>query len=149
MFRSLSHASSPHCRPAAVSPSSQVASPPPLPHPPFPPPLCRVSTGIAVDKNGLIYFVDGTTIRKVDQNGIISTFLGSNDLTSARPLTCDNSMDINQVIYTAGGQGRTGRSGESEGRRRWLTLGWRALMERMAGPPALCPRSHLNPTTHP
>lgn len=56
-----------------------------------------MSTGIAVDKNGLIYFVDGTTIRKVDQNGIISTFLGSNDLTSARPLTCDNSMDINQV----------------------------------------------------
>ncbi|CAL8261650.1 unnamed protein product [Lota lota] len=54
--------------------------------------------GIAVDRNGLIYFVDGTTIRKVDQNGIISTFLGSNDLTSARPLTCDSSMDINQVI---------------------------------------------------
>ncbi|TNM98905.1 hypothetical protein fugu_013469 [Takifugu bimaculatus] len=54
--------------------------------------------GIAVDKSGLIYFVDGTTIRKVDQNGIVSTFLGSNDLTSARPLTCDNSMDINQVI---------------------------------------------------
>ena len=57
-------------------------------------------TGIAVDKNGLIYFVDGTTIRKVDQNGIISTFLGSNDLTSARPLTCDNSMDVNQVTCT-------------------------------------------------
>ncbi|XP_030224300.1 teneurin-3 isoform X5 [Gadus morhua] len=54
--------------------------------------------GIAVDRNGLIYFVDGTTIRKVDQNGIISTFLGSNDLTSPRPLTCDSSMDINQVI---------------------------------------------------
>lgn len=59
-----------------------------------------MATGIAVDKNGLIYFVDGTTIRKVDQNGIISTFLGSNDLTSARPLTCDNSMDINQVTHT-------------------------------------------------
>ncbi|MDN8812136.1 hypothetical protein Q0M12_14180, partial [Staphylococcus aureus] len=29
--------------------------------------------GMAVDKNGLIYFVDGTMIRKVDQNGIIST----------------------------------------------------------------------------
>ncbi len=63
-------------------------------------PSYLMSTGIAVDKNGLIYFVDGTTIRKVDQNGIISTFLGSNDLTSARPLTCDNSMDINQVTYT-------------------------------------------------
>lgn len=62
-------------------------------------PAPLIPTGIAVDKNGLIYFVDGTTIRKVDQNGIISTFLGSNDLTSARPLTCDNSMDINQVIY--------------------------------------------------
>ncbi|OXB57759.1 hypothetical protein ASZ78_006549 [Callipepla squamata] len=53
--------------------------------------------GIAIDKNGLIYFVDGTMIRKVDQNGIISTLLGSNDLTSARPLTCDTSMHISQV----------------------------------------------------
>ena len=55
-------------------------------------------TGIAVDRNGLIYFVDGTMIRKVDRNGIISTVLGSNDLTSARPLTCDTSMHIRQVI---------------------------------------------------
>ncbi|XP_016099010.1 teneurin-3-like [Sinocyclocheilus grahami] len=53
--------------------------------------------GIAVDKNGFIYFVDGTMIRKVDRNGIISTMLGSNDLTSARPLTCDTSMHIGQV----------------------------------------------------
>ncbi|KAI2656908.1 Teneurin-3 [Labeo rohita] len=53
--------------------------------------------GIAVDKNGLIYFVDGTVIRKVDQNGIISTLLGSNDLASARPLSCDSVMDIHQV----------------------------------------------------
>ncbi|MFT7815220.1 teneurin-3-like [Arapaima gigas] len=53
--------------------------------------------GIVVDKNGFIYFVDGTMIRKVDQNGIISTLLGSNDLTSARPLTCDTSMHIRQV----------------------------------------------------
>ena len=57
-------------------------------------------TGIAVDKNGLIYFVDGTMIRKVDRNGIISTVLGSNDLTSARPLTCDNSMHIRQVSHS-------------------------------------------------
>ncbi|XP_048031700.1 teneurin-3 isoform X2 [Megalobrama amblycephala] len=53
--------------------------------------------GIAVDKNGLIYFVDGTVIRKVDPNGIISTLLGSNDLASARPLSCDSVMDIHQV----------------------------------------------------
>ncbi|XP_028815540.1 teneurin-3 isoform X2 [Denticeps clupeoides] len=55
--------------------------------------------GIAVDKNGLIYFVDGTVIRKVDQNGMITTVLGSNDLASARPLNCDSSMDIHQVVF--------------------------------------------------
>ena len=53
--------------------------------------------GIAVDKNGLMYFVDATMIRKVDQNGIISTLLGANDLTSVRPLSCDSSMDVSQV----------------------------------------------------
>ncbi|XP_041440534.1 teneurin-4 isoform X7 [Xenopus laevis] len=53
--------------------------------------------GITVDKFGLIYFVDGTMIRRIDQNGIISTLLGSNDLTSARPLSCDSVMDISQV----------------------------------------------------
>uniref|UniRef100_A0A8W4FCH5 Teneurin-4 n=1 Tax=Sus scrofa TaxID=9823 RepID=A0A8W4FCH5_PIG len=46
---------------------------------------------------GLIYFVDGTMIRRIDQNGVISTLLGSNDLTSARPLSCDSVMDISQV----------------------------------------------------
>lgn len=54
-------------------------------------------TGIAVDKNGLMYFVDATMIRKVDQNGIISTLLGANDLTAVRPLSCDSSMDVSQV----------------------------------------------------
>uniref|UniRef100_A0A8D0CJV7 Teneurin-4 n=1 Tax=Scleropages formosus TaxID=113540 RepID=A0A8D0CJV7_SCLFO len=53
--------------------------------------------GITVDKFGLVYFVDGTMIRRIDQNGIISTLLGSNDLTSARPLSCDSVMDISQV----------------------------------------------------
>ncbi|XP_031714021.1 teneurin-2 [Anarrhichthys ocellatus] len=53
--------------------------------------------GIAVDKNGLMYFVDATMIRKVDQNGIISTLLGANDLTTVRPLSCDSSMDVSQV----------------------------------------------------
>lgn len=50
-----------------------------------------------MDKNGLIYFVDGTVIRRVDRSGIIATVLGSNDLTSARPLSCDTIMDIQQV----------------------------------------------------
>ncbi|KAI9548021.1 Teneurin-4 [Dissostichus eleginoides] len=53
--------------------------------------------GITVDKYGVIFFVDGTMIRRIDQNGIISTVLGFNDLTSARPLSCDAVMDISQV----------------------------------------------------
>ncbi|TRY90659.1 hypothetical protein DNTS_005399 [Danionella cerebrum] len=53
--------------------------------------------GITVDKYGVIFFVDGTMIRRIDQNGIISTLLGFNDLTSARPLSCDSVMDISQV----------------------------------------------------
>uniref|UniRef100_A0A3Q2PJJ9 Teneurin-4 n=1 Tax=Fundulus heteroclitus TaxID=8078 RepID=A0A3Q2PJJ9_FUNHE len=53
--------------------------------------------GITVDKYGVIFFVDGAMIRRIDQNGIISTLLGYNDLTSARPLSCDAVMDISQV----------------------------------------------------
>ncbi|XP_053176596.1 teneurin-4 isoform X6 [Scomber japonicus] len=53
--------------------------------------------GITVDKYGVIFFVDGTMIRRIDQNGVISTLLGFNDLTSARPLSCDSVMDISQV----------------------------------------------------
>lgn len=44
-----------------------------------------------------MFFVDATMIRKVDQNGIISTLLGANDLTAVRPLSCDASMDVSQV----------------------------------------------------
>lgn len=59
-------------------------------------------TGIAVDKNGLMYFVDATMIRKVDQNGIISTLIKTNDLTAVRPLSCDTSMDVSQVgVYSS------------------------------------------------
>ena len=47
-----------------------------------------------------MYYVDATMIRKVDQNGIISTLLGSNDLTAVRPLSCDSSMDVAQVGFS-------------------------------------------------
>lgn len=46
-----------------------------------------------------MFFVDATMIRKVDQNGIISTLLGANDLTAVRPLSCDTSMDVSQVRH--------------------------------------------------
>uniref|UniRef100_A0A8D0H4F4 Teneurin-1 n=1 Tax=Sphenodon punctatus TaxID=8508 RepID=A0A8D0H4F4_SPHPU len=53
--------------------------------------------GITVDKHGFIYFVDGTMIRKIDGNGVITTLIGSNGLTSTQPLSCDDGMDIAQV----------------------------------------------------
>ncbi len=54
-----------------------------------------------------MYFVDATMIRKVDQNGIISTLLGANDLTAVRPLSCDSSMDVSQVRRLGGRAGET------------------------------------------
>lgn len=60
-------------------------------------------TGITVDRNGFIYFVDGTMIRRIDENAVITTVIGSNGLTSTQPLSCDSGMDITQV-GTAGFQ---------------------------------------------
>uniref|UniRef100_A0A8D0DGZ8 Teneurin transmembrane protein 1 n=1 Tax=Sander lucioperca TaxID=283035 RepID=A0A8D0DGZ8_SANLU len=53
--------------------------------------------GIAVDKRGLVYFVDGTTIQKINERGLLSTMIGSNGLMSTQPLSCDARMDISQV----------------------------------------------------
>uniref|UniRef100_A0A8D0CGR6 Teneurin transmembrane protein 1 n=1 Tax=Scleropages formosus TaxID=113540 RepID=A0A8D0CGR6_SCLFO len=53
--------------------------------------------GIAVDKQGFVYFVDGTLIRKINDKGMIMTVIGSNGLTSTQPLSCDARMDISQV----------------------------------------------------
>lgn len=36
-------------------------------------------------------------IRKIDENGMITTVIGSNGLTSTQPLSCDSGMDITQV----------------------------------------------------
>ncbi|XP_073920119.1 teneurin-1 isoform X3 [Castor canadensis] len=53
--------------------------------------------GITVDRHGFIYFVDGTMIRRIDENFVITTIIGSNGLTSTQPLSCDSGMDITQV----------------------------------------------------
>uniref|UniRef100_A0A674NRX2 Teneurin-2 n=1 Tax=Takifugu rubripes TaxID=31033 RepID=A0A674NRX2_TAKRU len=53
--------------------------------------------GIAVDKRGIVYFVDGTTIQKINERGLLSTVIGSNGLMSTQPLSCDARMDISQV----------------------------------------------------
>jgi hypothetical protein len=65
--------------------------------------ICSFPTGITVDRHGFIYFVDGTMIRRIDENFVITTIIGSNGLTSTQPLSCDSGMDITQV-GTAGFQ---------------------------------------------
>lgn len=62
--------------------------------------ICSFPTGITVDRHGFIYFVDGTMIRKIDENAVIATVIGSNGLTSTQPLSCDSGMDITQVGTT-------------------------------------------------
>lgn len=60
-------------------------------------PLFLARPGIAVDKRGVVYFVDGTTIQKINERGLLSTVIGSNGLMSTQPLSCDARMDISQV----------------------------------------------------
>ena len=62
--------------------------------------ICSFPTGITVDRHGFIYFVDGTMIRRIDENAVITTVIGSNGLTSTQPLSCDSGMDISQVGAT-------------------------------------------------
>lgn len=62
--------------------------------------ICSFPTGITVDRHGFVYFVDGTMIRRIDGNAVITTVIGSNGLTSTQPLSCDSGMDISQVCTT-------------------------------------------------
>lgn len=60
-------------------------------------PVFLSGPGISVDKRGVVYFVDGTTIQKINERGLLSTVIGSNELMSTQPLSCDARMDISQV----------------------------------------------------
>nr|XP_032813608.1 teneurin-3-like isoform X2 [Petromyzon marinus] len=53
--------------------------------------------GIAVDKHGYIFFVDGSMIRKIDENEIISTVMGFNDLQAGLSLSCDSTMEMSKI----------------------------------------------------
>ena len=55
-------------------------------------------TGIAINKDGVIYIADGANIRKIDTDGVISTVIGSQDQPrSWKPISCDESMPSDQV----------------------------------------------------
>ena len=55
-------------------------------------------TGIAINKDGVIYVADGANIRRIDTDGIISTVIGSQDQPrSWKPISCDESTHADQV----------------------------------------------------
>lgn len=59
------------------------------------------ATGVAIDKDGLMYVADGANIRTIDEPGIIRTIIGSQD--SPRhwvPLPCYQAVNASEVGQT-------------------------------------------------
>ena len=56
------------------------------------------STGIAINKDGIIYFADGANIRMIDDTGIIRTLIGSQGHPKYwQPLPCHRVVSIEEV----------------------------------------------------
>ena len=53
--------------------------------------------GIAITSNNRIYIADGTTIRMVDEDGIITTVIGLNKGRSWKPITCHGTTRLEDV----------------------------------------------------
>ncbi len=61
--------------------------------------------GIAINKDGTIYFVDGSVIRMITKDGSINTFLGTPSVIGpARVPRCLTTMSIDKVKK---GRGKT------------------------------------------
>lgn len=55
--------------------------------------------GLAVSPDGILYFADGTNIRKVDRDGIISTIIGSHVHKSHwKPIPCEGTLKMEEVL---------------------------------------------------
>ena len=58
-------------------------------------------TGIAINKNGIIFFADGANIRKIDESGVIWTLIGSQGPPQHwTPFPCWNTVNITKVSCT-------------------------------------------------
>lgn len=53
--------------------------------------------GLAVDRTGRLFFVDGSAVRVIGSDGIVQTFAGSSNLASSRPLPCYGTISVDQV----------------------------------------------------
>lgn len=55
--------------------------------------------GLAISSEGILYFADGTNIRMVDREGIISTIIGSHVHKSHwKPIPCEGTLKMEEVL---------------------------------------------------
>lgn len=56
--------------------------------------------GIAVDKDGVVYFADGANIRAIDEAGNIRTLIGSQSAPGHwAPFPCRTVLNVSQVLH--------------------------------------------------
>jgi len=55
-------------------------------------------TGIAIDKDGVVYFADGANIRAIDEVGNIRTLIGAQAASQQwTPFPCHKVLNVSQV----------------------------------------------------
>ena len=54
--------------------------------------------GLAVSAEGVVYFADGTTIRKMDVHGVITTLISQHSqFSSAKAIPCDGTVNLKDI----------------------------------------------------
>lgn len=58
-----------------------------------------MSTGVAVSADNVLYFADGTNIRMMDRDGIVTTVIGNHMHKSHwKPIPCEGTLNVEEVI---------------------------------------------------
>lgn len=54
--------------------------------------------GVAVSADNVLYFADGTNIRMVDRDGIVTTVIGNHMHKSHwKPIPCEGTLNVEEV----------------------------------------------------
>ena len=61
---------------------------------------CNNVSGIAINKDGIVYFADGANIRTIDSSDVVTTLIGEQGHpTQWSPLPCDRVVSTQEVSY--------------------------------------------------
>ena len=59
-----------------------------------------VWAGLAISADNILYFADGTNIRMVDKDGIITTIVGNHQhRTHWNPMPCEGTLPLSEVLF--------------------------------------------------